>query len=217
MSTPIKNTASDGNIINTIIFDLGKVIVDIDFEKSKSSFKRMSNIPHHVIDQFFCHQDFQLFERGEISAQDFFLRVKKLFSIESDISEIAAAWNEMIIGVPLESISLLRKLKHKFTLYALSNTNCSHIEVINDYLLTHYRIENLAELFNKVYYSYELKLAKPDQKIFEYVIKDAKISPKQTLFIDDNYENIAVSKNLGFNTIHLINQKELGAVFNSLG
>lgn len=202
MTTPLK--------IHTIIFDLGHVIVEINHRKTSEAFEQISKLPLHQVQKFFEHEDFLQFELGKISEPVFFEKVSALLHTDKKESKaIMQAWNSMIIGIPPESIRLLQSLKNHYQLFALSNTNRTHLKTIQQQLFTAYTIKDLTELFHKVYYSFELGLSKPDPKIFEYVLTENQIAAENILFIDDNFENICASKQLGFQTIHLHRQKDL--------
>jgi putative hydrolase of the HAD superfamily len=61
----------------------------------------------------------------------------------------------------------------------------------------------MQNLFTKIYYSHEIGYLKPDLDAWEYVINDAGIKPEETLFLDDNIQNIKASQELGFQAIHI--------------
>lgn len=195
--------------INAIIFDLGKVIVETDLDKTLSAFKAMQNNSDVETRNFFEYELFHQFELGQLSQNDFFQKVKEKLSLNGEIDIIEKAWNSMILGIPQKNIRLLQNLKKNYPTFALSNTNSSHATILNAQLQEHHQINSIHDLFHKVYFSYELKLGKPDKKIFEYVLADLNLTPEQTLFIDDNKDNIRTSKHMGFQTIHLTQQDKL--------
>ena len=93
-------------------------------------------------------------------------------------------------------------LSQKYRLFLLSNTDSIHIERFQHKAgITFYR--DFYKCFEKVYFSYELGMRKPDAAIFEFVIKEHNLSPKNTLFVDDNFENIESAQKLGLQTWHL--------------
>lgn len=220
MSKPIekKNSQINKSNIDCIIFDLGKVIIEVNHEETYRAFAKICKQPQVAIKEIFEFEDFQLFELGKISEQEFFLRVENLLFLERDeMDNIVKAWDAMIVGVSLESVHLLNELKKNFSVLALSNTNATHIKTINRYLEDHYHIKDIRELFDKVYYSYELGLSKPNKKIFEYVFTENRLIPERTLFIDDNFENICAARELKLQTIHLLEQTKLAEELNKLG
>jgi peptide deformylase len=195
--------------IDAIIFDLGKVIVDVNHEKTYLAFEAICQADRDEIKKIFKQEDYLNFELGRFSYQEFFLKIKNYLKSEHDITAFVDAWNAMIVGVPTDSVSLLKQLRKKYQIFALSNTNYCHVDVINRHLQNDYSISNIKELFDKIYYSHELGLGKPDKEIFKFVLNDLQLNPENILFIDDNFENIQISRELGFKTIHLLEQNKL--------
>ena len=68
---------------------------------------------------------------------------------------------------------------------------------------------------HKPYYSHIINLRKPNLNIFEFVLQDANLIPEETLFIDDNADNIAAAKKLGIETIHHVIGEEIVEVLAS--
>jgi FMN phosphatase YigB (HAD superfamily) len=196
---------SVGNI-DAIVFDLGQVIVEVSHQKSFEAFAKVFEGDRNEIEttfkSIFKSKDHILFELGEITDQEFFSRIK-IANLAAHTIEMTKAWNAMIIGVSLENVSLLKTLKQKVSLFALSNTNTTHVQAINSFLLEKYNIKDIRQLFTKIYYSYELNLRKPNEKIFEYIIKDIGLDPQRMLFIDDELDNVQAATGLGFQTIYL--------------
>ena len=206
------------NKTRNIIFDLGQVIVSVNEKHIYSALEKINPAKQNITDIIFKHQDFKLFELGKLSEQDFFSRLSQLLLIDdSKLSHIVDAWNAMIVDIPIEGLHLLKKLKNHFSLFALSNTNVSHIHTINRLLMNNFKIRDVKELFHHVYYSCEIGLRKPDPKIFQHVLSQQNLLPKHTLFIDDNIENIAAARNVGLQTIHLTEQKKLADELNKHG
>ncbi len=185
-----------------IIFDLGAVIVEINYNKTIEAFKAIgiSNIEslfsqHKQIDVF------DLFEKGLISGEVFRRQLLQFVSNENiSNKEFDAAWNAMIIDLPIENLFILEKLKQTYPTYLLSNTNEIHIRYLNEFLRMKYNVDNFSYYFEKVYYSYEMKMRKPDIEIFKYVINQIQYDPEQILFIDDNKANIESAKATGLQT-----------------
>lgn len=198
--------------IQHIIFDWGKVIIDIDPDLT---IKKLSSFADS--NTFFQNEAILLFELGKISEDAFFSQLQKNFLNNGDITSVIQAWDSMITGISYETISLLKILKNKFPLYALSNTNSRHLKIINQYLLKNHDISNIKELFTKVYLSFELGIAKPDREIFEHVLQDNQLLAETTLFIDDNIANIKIANNLNFKTIHLTKQYKLREELHAMG
>jgi putative hydrolase of the HAD superfamily len=188
--------------VSAIIFDLGGVIINIDPSLTHKAF---DNLGVSQIDkQFtFTHQEkvFKDFEVGNITTEGFRNSFRKF--IEHPVSDdaIDAAWNAMLLDIPPHRIELLKKLNSQYETYLLSNTNIIHMQSINSYLKQEHGLENLGPLFNTCYFSQEIGVRKPNAEAFEYVLKAHNLSPKNTLFFDDNADNINTSAELGIQSV----------------
>ena len=99
---------------------------------------------------------------------------------------------------------MLSRLKEKYNVYLLSNTNKTHVDWVDGYLKTVYgfSIQDFDErFFHKSYYSHLIHLRKPNDNIYEFVLQNAGIRAEYTLFIDDNAHNIEGAKRIGLQTI----------------
>jgi putative hydrolase of the HAD superfamily len=108
-----------------------------------------------------------------------------------------------------ESMKHLEKLKKRYSLYLLSNTNILHHEQFNSILFNQLQVTSLDSYFTKAYYSHQTGMRKPDNKIYEFVLNDAGIKAERTLFIDDLPENIATAQMLGFQTRLLLPEERI--------
>jgi glucose-1-phosphatase len=181
--------------IKTIVFDLGNVIIDLDIERTWSSLK------HHLGDNFFekikkIYPDgdvFIDFEVGKISEKTFFETLRAASEHPLSIRELMEAWNAMLLTINPERFKMLARLKEKYAVFLLSNTNETHVNFVDGYLQTVHGFsikEFDARYFHRVYYSHLIYLRKPNQNIYDFVINDAQIKASETLFIDDNVDNI---------------------------
>ena len=154
---------------------------------------------------------FNQLETGRISKQNFILEIQK-FVPKASASQIINAWNAILQDLPNERIEILKDIKDKFSIFLLSNTNTIHIEKIID-KLGEKKYEEFYNLFDKVYYSHEVKLRKPNADIFKLVIKENCLSIKNTLFIDDSIQHIESAKKIGLKTYHLDGTETLESIF----
>lgn len=200
--------------IKNIILDLGRVILDIHLEKTITAFKEFGIPEIHDLDIVFSrYKFFYQFEVGSISPQQFISEIRKTTGNNLPDHIIADAWNAMIGRFINGSIDTIIKLKSKYRMFLLSNTNAMHEEVYNNRLKEDHGIENLSELFEKVYYSHTIHLSKPDPKIFEYVLKDSNLIPEETLFVDDILIHTENASKLGIHTFHLEPPLKISDIF----
>jgi HAD superfamily hydrolase (TIGR01549 family) len=190
--------------IDAIVFDLGGVILNIDYQLPVKAFKALG------IDDFSKHfsqaQQTALldnYETGRIRSDEFISEVSKFVKPGTTEAQIHAAWNSILLDLPEQRLFTLERAAENHRIFLLSNTNEIHIDEFNRYLLQAYSLPSLEPFFEKLYLSYEVGLRKPDRLIFEHVLADAGLKPESTLFIDDSIQHIQAASELGINTFHL--------------
>lgn len=183
-------------MIRNIIFDLGNVLVNVEYEKFR---KKILNcgVTENVYDNFFVGGNYRLlgYESGNLSTDEFITRCLNGLGLSISRKEYADAFNDMFTELP-EMSNLLKELhsEGKHRLFLLSNTSPLHFEYIRekyDYI----------GLLDKFGLSYELKSLKPDDLIYEKAIEFLDIHPEESLFIDDLSENCIAAEKFGISTI----------------
>jgi putative hydrolase of the HAD superfamily len=186
--------------ITTLIFDLGGVLVDLDLSRCIKNFKRLGLENFEEQLSLFGQKGFFLqYELGEIGNEEFRKEIRRLSRNPLTDEQIDAAWCSFLCDISPQKIKQLLELKQKFRLLVLSNTNSLHIETSTKGEFTRYGLK-LSDVFEKCYFSYEMKMAKPDAKIFETVLADARLKPEECLFLDDGTKNIEQAAKLGIQT-----------------
>ena len=204
--------------IKNIIFDYGNVIFDLDFLKGQQAWTELG-----IADpgQFYGRkvQDpvFDDFERGDISAESFREHIReKIGNPGLTDEQIDHAWNSLLIGVPAGNHELLLELKPKYRTFLLSNINAIHYDYIMKYLKDEFGFEGNGHLFEKTYYSHLAGKRKPNADIFEQVLSENNLDPAETLFIDDNAQNIAAAQKLGIQTYLMATPDSVQLLFKRL-
>ena len=189
-----------GNIRN-IIFDLGGVILNIDYHKTGQSFIELgiTNF-NELYSQFHANNFFEDFEQGRIDKTTF---VQQLQTYAPAISEeeILKSWNAMLLDFPAGRINFLMDLKSKYRTFLLSNTNIIHHESFQSIVLD--TTGTLDACFEKAYYSHELGMRKPGKEIFEFVLRENNLLAEETLFLDDTLANVQTAASLNLQVHHI--------------
>jgi putative hydrolase of the HAD superfamily len=191
--------------IKNIIFDLGDVILNIDVPVASKSFAELSGREQaEILEIFSKNALFRQFETGELDEIGFRNYIRKILDF-TDLSDeaIDTAWNSLLLDLPPERVELLQKLAKNYRLFLLSNTSSIHITQVNKILEASTGIKKLDDLFETVFLSYEMGLMKPDPKIYQQVLEQAGLKAEETLFLDDNRDNIESASKLGIDTIHV--------------
>ena len=202
--------------IKNIIFDLGGVILDIDLAKGIEAMKKLGIRDFESGDNKLNRTDsFLEYEKGLITDDEFFEKLKKESGVDFRDEDFIEAWNKIIVGFQNEPVDLVYKLNRsdRFRTFLLSNTNALHKELYTSILKEQYLIAGLEDLFEKAYFSHEIYMRKPDAEIYHYVLKDAGMNPEETLFIDDSEPNINTARSLGMETYHLVNGITINDLF----
>jgi glucose-1-phosphatase len=187
--------------LKNIIFDLGGVLINIDYKKTEKAFIQLGFENFEAMySQFTADAIFEKLETGKISNEDFYDKLISLSDNKITAAQIKNAWNGLVMDWRLESLNFLEILSRKYKLFLLSNTNAIHHECFNNSLKIETNRIEIDSLFTKAYYSHLMHFRKPNADIFEFIAKDASINMEETLFIDDSSNNIDAAKLLGFKT-----------------
>ncbi len=188
-----------------IIFDLGGVLLDIDYQKTITAFEKLGLKDFETMfSQFKADELFERLETGHISEEDFYASIKQRTNIPLTNKQIEEAWNALILNFRIDSLVFLEKLSANYKLYLLSNTNSIHLNYFNKLFTLQTGKPTLDKYFIKAWYSNKIGLRKPNQDIFEFVLQEENLQAAETLFIDDTFINIEAAQKLGFKTHHLL-------------
>lgn len=204
--------------VKNIIFDLGGVILDIDYHRPVTAFEKLgANDFDEIFSQKKQASFLNKFERGEITPAEFRKEIRSYLPEKVTDAKIDEAWNSILGELPSPRIVVLKMLKKMgYRLFLLSNTNSIHIKAFTQYLDSTYGKGLFKELFEKVYFSSQIGMRKPTKKIFEYVLQENELDPAETLFIDDSEQHIEGAKKLGLRTHHLQEPETINNYFKEL-
>lgn len=188
--------------IKNIIFDFGGVLVDWNpkymyskvFEKELDMEYFLNNI---------CTQDWNLQQDKGRSLNEATIELQKKHPRYHDLIQLYyQRWEEMLKEQIYENVELIAPLKEKFKLYGLTNWSAETFPLA-------YKRFPFFELFDGIVVSGEEKIIKPDPEIFNILLKRFQITARESVFIDDNINNIKAAEKLGFLTIHINNNMNL--------
>jgi glucose-1-phosphatase len=183
--------------IKNIIFDFGDIFINLDKQAVEKNFKKLGlnnwNEDLKVINL--------LFETGKISENQFLTGIQKHLPNES-LETIKEVWNSILKDFPLYRLEFLENIKDNFKIFLLSNTDAIHIERFRKNAGEEF-YNRFLNCFDKVYYSFEIKMRKPDADIYEFVLSEQNLVANETLFVDDRLDNIETAASLGIKVWHL--------------
>lgn len=200
--------------IKNIIFDLGKVLLNLDFNASITDFQKLG-LPKDVLDNQHAYSDpvFYELEVGKVTPEEFCSRVRSVLNNQDATDEqIKDAWYAMILDIPASRVKIVQELSKTYNVYLFSNTNKIHIDRLHRAFKTEHGID-FPSLFVKDYYSHEIHERKPDLSSYQKVIDLSGINPEETIFIDDLEKNIIGAQQTGLKTFWLKEGMELTEAF----
>ena len=188
----------------TIIFDLGEVIIDLDSKRVIDQFQKHSDKSAEDIIRLISNsQDLIDYEVGKMTDVEFCQVVNELLSIELSQASFEAIWNSFLGIIKLDKLYLMLDLKEKFNVLILSNTNAIHQRAFDRRVGEHIPSKTMADMVHTAYYSHELGLRKPDPHIYQKVIDLQNLNPAKTIFFDDRLENITAAQDSGIQAIQV--------------
>jgi glucose-1-phosphatase len=197
--------------IKNIIFDLGGVLLNINYHKTADAFKMLGV---HQFDEFYSQANanhiFEALETGEISEENFYQTIQPFCSPGTTTVQMQNAWNAMLLDFRADSLAVLESLKEKYNLFLLSNTNSIHLQAFNQIHRNETGKTSLDEYFIKSYYSHIIQLRKPYATTYQWVLQDGNMKAPETLFIDDSIKNIEGANEAGVKTHLLLPTETIG-------
>jgi len=200
--------------INVLLLDIGGVVIKLNWKQIINKINTNNNHLNEVtIKKNFSKCNLiSDFEIGKIDAMSFYKQFINKWKIEIDHNDFLLLWNSLLDYVYPELEPLLKEVSKSIPIYALSNTNIIHRDEFIDY--------SIFRQFEKLYLSHEIKLKKPNNECYEFVLKDINCPPENILFIDDTHINLDSAKKQGVQVAHSLdsvdNLKEIFKKFKIL-
>ncbi|PIJ49332.1 glucose-1-phosphatase [Erwinia sp. OLTSP20] len=193
------------------IFDLGNVIVDIDFKRVLGVWSDLGRVPLALLQKrFSMEESFHQHERGEISDQQFAAAICQQLGLALSFEQFSAGWQAVFVGVRPEVISIMNQLRQKGErVVILSNTNRLHCGF---WPAEYPEVQQAAD---NVYLSQEMGMRKPEARIYQQVLDKEGFTPDQTVFFDDNADNIDSARRLGIHAVQVTDARVIPDYFAS--
>lgn len=188
--------------IKNIIFDMGGVLFDLHADRCIEAFEAIgAHKTAAYVREFRTEDMFHLIEVSSGTTVQFCDEVRSLDGINASVEKITTAWNALLGTTPQDKRNLLLQLKSEgYNMFLLSNTNEIHWNKAKAIIAG--GEHDIDDFFDRIFLSYEMNLRKPDKEIFRRVLKQADIDADETLFIDDNAQNVASAQELGIRSFH---------------
>jgi glucose-1-phosphatase len=200
--------------IQHIIFDLGNVILNIDYQATIDAFEALGIKNFNKIFSKEAQNNLaDDIETGAINPDVFIQTLLEQCNAGTTKEQVVHAWNAIIGYFPQRRLQLLQQLQLHYNLYLLSNTNVIHEQCYNNLLMQYHGLPTLAVFFNKIYLSHHIGLRKPNPAAWQLILTENNLTPEHTLFLDDSPQHIEAAKKLGIHCIHISEQNNMEDIF----
>lgn len=195
------------NSVEALLFDLGGVVLDIDFDRVFSYWAKHSNRSFEEIQSGFSFDPFyEAHEIGKIDTGEYFNSLRKTLDMEISDADLLDGWNDIHIGEIDGITKLLKRAGERLPIYAFTNSNQAHQKT---YLR---KFPEVLSIFQAVFDSSDIGKRKPEPEAFQHVADAIQVNLSRIVFYDDSIENIIGAKNVGLKTVHV---RSIGDIENS--
>lgn len=206
------------SLFRNLIFDLGGVLFRIDYDAPVRAFREMGcGDFDRLFSQAVQRPEFDLFETGRMSGDDFIAFLQEVSGVANS-DRVVNAWNSILIGPWSDRIQHVAELRYSgYRTFLLSNTNSIHVGAFEAMMAGIPETSGFHGAFERVYYSNEIHMRKPDPEIFLYVCRENGLVPEETLFIDDSPQHIRGAQSIGLHAVLLEPGMELSELLERNG
>lgn len=182
-------------MIKALLFDLGRVLVHVDFEVGYHHMSELSGLPvEEVRDRFESSRLAYAFESGLMPSTEFAARVSELMGVSPTFEEFGEIWYSVFHEGPIVPEEFIAALHKRYRLVLLSNTNALHYEMLEQRL-------PVLKHFDDYTLSYKLGSQKPSQAIYRDAIVKARCEPGECFYTDDIGEYIDGARAAGIQAV----------------
>lgn len=195
--------------VDALLFDLGGVIINIDFGRAIAAWAKDAKVPAHALaERFTFDAAFDAHERGVVDSAQYFDMLRGSLGVALTDQQLLAGWNAIFVGPAPGIGDLLRRLARALPLYVFSNTNATH--------RAHwaFRYRELLTPFSAVYCSCDLGIRKPAPEAFLGISERIGVTPDRIAFFDDTPENVHGARAAGLIAFHVSTVEQIRRALN---
>lgn len=197
--------------IHALLFDLGGVVFEIDFDRAFAQWESISELSFDAIKRaFHFDEPYRQHECGAISADEYYAHLCTVLKLQPDMRRIEHGWNAIYLLPIHETWQLIEDARKRLPCYAFSNTNAAHkLQWIAQF-------PGLEALFDHIYTSHEIGARKPERDAFLHVADAIEVAPSSILFFDDTLENVEGARRAGLNAVHVRSPQDVRSALAAL-
>jgi FMN phosphatase YigB (HAD superfamily) len=197
---------------DALLFDLGRVVIDIDFTKVLACWAGHAGCaPADIAARYAADEIYFDHERGKVSDEEFFDNLRRLLGISITDGQFLEGWNSIFAGEMDGIVPLLKRASQHLPLYAFSNTNRAHIATFTK------EYAEVLKPFREIYLSSTIGLRKPDAEAFDHVVQAMGVPASRIVFFDDLAENIVGARASGLKAVHVTSTADIADALTALG
>ena len=179
-----------------VLFDLGGVVLDIDFDRALATWQPHSRLPAGRLREVFAFDEpFREHETGRLDDSGYFAHLRELLALDCDAAQVEAGFNAILVAEIRETVALLASLRGRVPCYAISNTNPAHVRHIRS------AFPGLLDRFDHVFTSHEIGHRKPQPETFRHVLQAIGLPPAEVLLFDDLQPKVVAARGLGLQAV----------------
>jgi epoxide hydrolase-like predicted phosphatase len=208
----MKHAAQPADKVRALLFDLGGVLINIDFNRAFEHWQTFSTLPLEVIrERFSFDEAYEQHERGEISAAAYFAHLVQQLQLQDDHEAVARGWNAIFTGEIGETVALVQTARAHLPCFAFSNSNAVHLAAWSGLY------PSVVQAFDRIFVSSDMGCRKPERQAFEQIAHDIGVAAPDILFFDDLAENIAGAQAAGLQAVHVRGPADVRKALQGLG
>ncbi len=179
--------------VRSVMFDLGGVLVRVEPERLLEVLPK-GEAAHAQVARLMDDPAWAVpFELGHVTPRQFFEQLAQHLSVTCSFERFVEVWNGML-SENADTIKLIERLRERYTLLVLTNTNVFHDEYIRRTWPRVGRVHHWVA-------SYQVGIRKPDPQMFQLAVRRTGVSPDATVYIDDRADHVAAARQLGLTAI----------------
>jgi glucose-1-phosphatase len=197
---------------DALLFDLGRVVLDIDFGKALACWAEHAGCaPSELAARFVREESYRHHEVGKIEDAAYFDSLRDSLGIGISDAQFLEGWNAIFTGEMPGIAPLLKRAAGRLPLYAFSNTNRPHVEYFSK------EYADVLGHFRELFLSSTIGLRKPDAAAYDHVVKAIGVPASRIVFFDDLADNIAGARACGLTAVHVTSPDDVAKAFAALG
>jgi putative hydrolase of the HAD superfamily len=179
------------------LFDLGNTVIKLAYERVLERISARSAMTRdELVDLLEKPGAYRDMERGTVTFDEFHEFLAEQAGYRGSVDDLREVWSDFFDGPVLGVEDLLDRVRKRYRVAFLSNSNEVHAEVIPR------RFAALFKRDDRFIYSYRFKCAKPDPEIFHRALELIGALAQHTVFLDDNVDNVLAARGLGIKAYH---------------